>query len=81
MAWGTTYSRSACKWIVARGGINALVKFLLVCQRNKLHQAMLSSILKILSNFLSHSEATLSLDAVVLAGLVDPLTAVLWRFR
>lgn len=81
MAWGTTYSRSACQWIVNGGGIPALVKFLGMCQRTKLHQSMLNSILKILSNLLSYSEAALPLDRPMLATLVDPLTNVLWRFR
>lgn len=81
MAWGTTYSRSACKWIVDGGGIAALVKCLSLCQRTKLHQSMLNSILKILSNLLGYGEASLPLQPGLLATLVEPLTNVLWRFR
>ena len=81
MAWGTTYSRSACKWVVDGGGIASLVKFLGLCQRTKLHQSMLNSILKILSNLLNHGQASLPLDPALLATLAEPLTNVLWRFR
>jgi hypothetical protein len=81
IAWGTQYSRSASKWIVASCGIEALVKCLHLCQRSKLHQTMLSSVLHVVTNLLSWGDAAVPLAPSALATLVEPLTDVLWRFR
>ena len=80
MAWGTTYSRSACKWVVAGGALEALTKLMQACQRSKLHTAMLASIMRVFGNVLSQG-AALPLEPEQLAHLVPALTDVLWRFR
>jgi hypothetical protein len=81
MAWGTTYSRNACKWIVDGGGIAALCKWIRSCNRSESHQAMLLSILTILDNILRHSEQVMPIEPALLAKGVSILCENLQYFR
>jgi hypothetical protein len=80
-AWGTTYSRNACKWLVADGALAALAKFMRSCASNKSHASMLTSILTILVNILGHSAASVPADERQLAGLVPIVTDLLQLYR
>jgi abnormal spindle-like microcephaly-associated protein len=81
MAWGTTYSRNACKWMVNGGGISTLFKFIRSCNRSEPHQAMLLSILKILDNILRYSEKVMPIDPSLLAKGISILCENLQYFR
>jgi hypothetical protein len=80
-AWGTTYSRNACAWLVRDGALQALSNFMRSCSTNKSQSAILTSILTILVNILSHSEAVLHINPKELAGMVPIVTDLLQLYR
>lgn len=80
-AWGTTYSRNACAWLVRDGALAALANFMRSCSSNKSQSSILSAILTILANILSHSETVLHIEPKELAGLVPIVTDLLQLYR
>ena len=81
MAWGTTYSRHACQWVVQGEGLAALLRFMRLVNRSKPHLEMLRSIMTILSNLLRHPEAVVEIDSAALADFVPLLSDNLQFFR
>ena len=80
-AWGTTYSRNACAWLVRDGALAALAHFMRSCSTNKSQSSILTAILTILVNILSHSGAVLHIEPKELAGLVPIVTDLLQLYR
>lgn len=80
-AWGTTYSRNACAWLLRDGALSALAHFMKSCSTNKSHSSMLTAILTILVNILNHPEHVLHVEPRVLAGLVPIVTDLLQLYR
>lgn len=80
-AWGTTYSRNACAWLVRDGALAALAHFMRSCSTNKSQSSILNAILTILVNILSHSETVLHIEPKELAGIVPIVTDLLQLYR
>lgn len=81
MAWGTMYSRNACRWVVDGGGVAALVRFVRRCNRTAPHQAMLLSILQVFDNVLRYREGVMPVDRDLLAQTFAVLCGNLQYFR
>lgn len=80
-AWGTTYSRNACVWLVEDGALQALAKFMRVCSTNKSNASLLCSMLTTLANILSHNEKVVPVAPALLAGMVPTISDLLQLFR
>lgn len=80
-AWGTTYSRNACIWLVEDEAVAAIAKFMRVCSTNKSNSSLLCSMLTTLANILSHSEKAVPVDPTLLAGMMPTISDLLQLFR
>lgn len=80
-AWGTTYSRNACIWLVEDGAVSALAKFMRVCSTNKSNASLICTILTTLANILSHSGRAVHVDPTLLAGMMPTISDLLQLFR
>lgn len=80
-AWGTTYSRNACIWLVEDGAVSALDKFMRVCSTNKSNASLICSMLTTLANILSHSDRAVHVDPTLLAGMMPTISDLLQLFR
>lgn len=80
-AWGTTYSRNACMWLVEDGALVALSKFMRVCSTNKSNASLLCSMLTTLANILSHDESRVPVAPALLAAMVPTISDLLQLFR
>lgn len=80
-AWGTTYSRNACIWLVEDEAVAAIAKFMRVCSTNKSNASLLCSMLTTLANILSHSAKVVPVDPTLLAGMMPTISDLLQLFR